>query len=121
MPARVTRTVPQEARIGAFRQRVDVRVPSESIDSRGQVTGDDVVVCRQWPCEIVTPSGSEFEQARQVFPSVTHVVRGWARQGVEITQRHLLRWGSRTLNIGHVRTRANQRGLVELLCSEDRR
>lgn len=118
MPARVQRIVPPQSRAGAFRQRVDIRKPSETLDSRGQRTGADIVLCRQWPCEIVSPSGTELEQARQVFPATSHIVRGWWRQGDAVTTRHFLRWGSRTLYVGHVRQIANQRGLVELLCGE---
>lgn len=117
-PARITRIIPQTARIGAFRQRADIKRPSTTIGARGQITGDDVMLCRAWPCEVLTLGGQELIEARQLYPTASHVVRGWWRQSESITVRHRLTWQGRTLNIGHVRVLANQRGLVELLCAE---
>ncbi len=118
MAARLPKIVPPMVRLGAMRQRVDVKRPNTSIDSRGQIDGADVSLTAGWPCEIRTLTGVELQSARQTYPTATHVVRGIYRKASPITVRHYLQWGSRRLNIGHVNDMANNATLVELLCAE---
>lgn len=118
MAARMPRIVPQTVRLGGMRQRVDIKRPATAIDSRGQITGADVSLSIAWPCEIRTLSGVELINARQTYPTASHVVRGWWRRGTEITVRHYLQWGDRRLNIGHITDLGQDRGLIELLCAE---
>lgn len=118
MAAKIPRIVPQQIRLGALRQRVDIKRPATAIDSRGQITGADVVLCRGWPCEIRTLTGVEMQMARQSYPTATHVARGVFRRGSPITVAHYLQWGTRRLNIGHVNDMANDGTLVELLLAE---
>ena len=118
MAARLPRIIPQTTRLGLMRQRVDVKRPATGVDSRGQITGADVSLTIAWPCEIRTLTGVELINARQTYPTASHVVRGWWRRGDQITVRHYLQWGTRRLNIGHVNDLGQDKGLIELLCAE---
>lgn len=104
-------------RTGRLRHRVDVKLPTTSLGSRGQRSGSDTLVVSDVPCEIVTLSGRELELARQTYPRASLLVTMW-RPGLDITSQHYLQFGSRRLEIGAV-VDEDQLGLKYLLtCGE---
>lgn len=121
MKAKLSTIIPRTVRHGALRERATIKRPAtaaDGLDDRGQVSGSDVVLIRNWPCEVQTLGGVELEQARQVYPTATHVVRGRYLADYDITVRHYVTWRGRQLNIGHVRDVGNRRVMLELICAE---
>ena len=104
-------------RAGPLRHRVDIKLPSDTKDSRGQRTGDPVVKASRVQCSIETLNGRELEIARQVVSNATLRVR-MRYPGFDLTTKHFLTFGTRQLNIGHVNN-VDQIGREFILtCSE---
>lgn len=121
MKARISTIVPVVVRQGSLRHRVTLKRPAtaaDGLDSRGQVSGSDVTLISNWPCEVTTLSGAELDQARQSYPTASHVIRGRYLSDRTITVEHYASWNGRRLNIGHIRDVGNRRMFVELLCGE---
>ena len=104
-------------RAGTLRHRTNITARSSTTGARGQRTGTDTVKVYSWPCSIETLSGREGELARQVFPSATLKVVG-RYPGLTVTTEHFLKFGTRTLEIGHVNNVDQLNDQIELLCGE---
>jgi hypothetical protein len=94
------------------------RPPSGNHGARGQKQGEDETIYANWPCSIVTLSGSEAELARQTFPSASLTVNGYTDPKKPIKPTDYLLLGSRRINVGFVNN-IDQLGLeAELICGE---
>ncbi len=100
------------------RHRVNVFLPSTSVDSRGQRTGADAIKASNIHAEITTLSGRQLEQARQVVSDATHRVK-MRHPGVTLTTKHYLKFGTRTLHIGYIDDDGQQSREYTLICGED--
>ena len=94
------------------------RPPSGNHGTRGQKQGEDETIYANWPCSIVTLSGSEAELARQNFATASLKVSGYTDPKKLIQATDYLQFGTRTLHVGFVNN-IDQLGLeAELLCGE---
>ena len=106
--------------IGRMRHCVDIAARSAALSDRGQVSqSPPLILSRGEPCEIVTLSGREFEQARQVFATATHRVRMRPNSRVRLTTAHILIFQGRSLNIGHINNVDQVDRELVVLCDEE--
>lgn len=104
-------------RAGPKRHRVDIKLPSTTQGTRGQRTGDSTTKAERVQCSIQTLAGRELEIARQVVSNATLEVRmRWP--GFDVTTKHFLQFGTRTLNIGHVNNVDQLNHELILTCGE---
>ncbi len=102
---------------GKLRHRVDIKLPSDTKDSRGQRSGVATITATRVPCSIETLAGRELEIARQVVSNATLLVK-MRSPGFDLTTKHFLLFGTRQLNIGHIND-VNQIGREFILtCGE---
>ena len=94
------------------------RPPAGNLGTRGSKQGEAATIYADWPCSIVTLSGSEAEKARQMFATATVQLKGYTDPKKPIKTYDFIEFGSRTFNVGFVND-VDQLGLeVELLCGE---
>ena len=103
-----------------MRHTVTIKLPSTTLDSRGQITGSDTTVASSVWCSIEPLRGTELETARKVYADATLRVRLYADSAYTLTTKHYLVFGSRNLNIGYI-ANFQEIGLgLELICGESR-
>ncbi len=104
--------------VNGHRHRVDIYLPSTSVDSRGQRTGADDLKLEAVPAEITTLTGRQLEVARQVVSNATHQVKmRWP--GFTLNTKHYLQFGTRKLQIGHIDDSEHIGRELTLLVGED--
>lgn len=104
-------------RAGKLRHRLIVEAKETTLGTRGQRTGSWTTCDTVWG-EVVTLSGGERDQARQIYASATDTVR--IRYRADLTTENRFKFGSRILNIGHI-DNIDQRNIeIVMLCGEDR-
>ena len=102
---------------GRLRHRVQIQKKGTTLGTRGERTDGWVPDGKKVWAEVVTLSGSEVEQARQMYAKANIQVRMRYRAG--LTTENRLKFGTRILHIGHI-DRFDQRGIeLVLLCGED--
>ncbi len=105
-------------RAGKLRHRVIIQEKGTTKGTRGQRTDSWTPVGDPIWSEVVTLSGSEREQARQIYASATDTVR--IRYRSDITTENRIKFGTRILNIGRL-DNIDQRNIeIVLFCGEDR-
>lgn len=87
-----------------MRHRVSIyRKPiSSSLDSRGQLTGSDVLLESSVPCLVEQLQANELIAARQQYASATHRVTMYRNSQVAVNEQHYITYGSRTLEIAGI-------------------
>ena len=104
--------------VNGHRHLVDVYLPSTTVDSRGHRTGADTLKIENVPAEIETLSGRQLELSRQIVSNASHLVK-LRYVGFDLTTKHYLKFGSRTLHIGHIDDAEQIGREFTLTCEED--
>jgi len=104
--------------MGVKRHIVDVMRPTKNSGTLGETQGQPEVVIKNWPCSIVTLSGSEAESARQNTSGATLEVRGYGDPNNPIDEDCFLKFGNRNLTIVAINDE-DQNGIkLRLMCGE---
>lgn len=101
--------------IGPMRQRVTLQTNTPTKDALNQDVPHWTVVGTYW-AEVVTLSGRELENARQLKATVTHRVRTRYVGPISAAQRFL--WNGRVLNIEFINNVININREYQILCTE---
>lgn len=106
-----------------YQHIVNVMRPTQALDDRGQLQGQDETVIKEWPCEVRSVSGNKAQQERMTVPTATHTVEGHGGGPDKrildkdyLTGGHL---GKRVLIIEHIADRTlSQLRTLTLTCTE---
>lgn len=106
-----------------MRHVVNVMRPTEAVGDLGELQGQPVVVCKDWPCSIKTMSGKEQETARQNGADAQYSVEGygdpkWTNLEQCYLTGHTL--GERRLNIAFVDDEHLNGERLTLFCGENK-
>lgn len=103
-----------------FRHTVDIKRPSTTLGSRGQVTGSPSTVASAVPCSIETLSGDELMQAQKQFSRATYRVEMYGDPAWALTTNDYLLFGSRSLFIGRIDDEQQNDKRLVMICGEEK-
>lgn len=104
----------------AKRHQVDVMRPPPNFGQKGNESGQDETITKDWPCSIKTLIGRELERAMQIVATAELAVEGYGNPNKPIKEKDYLQFGERRLNVMGI-IDEQQNGIhVKLLCGEER-
>lgn len=100
-----------------LRQKITIQRPANTVDNRGQISGDWVDVATRF-AQVRKMTGREATASNQLYAQATWRVRIRWEKSLTITVDDRLKYGERFLLVGSISNVKERNQEIELLCSE---